>query len=171
MPVLCDATQARRYPELAVLSALAHMNDHPDGLEVLVNAVAAIEGLDSSHRLLYLGMMSSLANEAAKKALAELRSEGGAYLLSELSEQQQEQVMAKGIEQGIERGIEQGIEQGIERGKPQGQRELLLKQVELKFGPLEAAVIDRINTADEQLVDQLATRILTATTLMELFED
>ena len=46
-----------------------------------------------------------------------------------------EQLLAEGVEQGIEQGIERGIEQGIERGRAEGERTVLLRLAERRFGP------------------------------------
>ena len=147
-PFLSDAAEASRYPELAVLSAMAHMNSGDDGLEVLVNAVHATEGLEESQRLLYLGMMSTLANDAAKKALQELREEGGAYLLSELSKKQQQLVMAKGLEQGkIEALLNILKARGLEPSKSQRKRITSCSDVEqLDTWILRAVTEDNLRT-------------------------
>jgi hypothetical protein len=75
-----------------------------------------------------------------------------------------EQALETGIEQGIQRGIERGIEQGIERG----QRTLLLRQLTLRFGPLEESVRQRLEALPVDRLDDLAEKVLTATSLRDL---
>lgn len=55
------------------------------------------------------------------------------------------------------------------RGKERGRAEALLEQMSAKFGPLPAAAVHGVRTADPARVRTWATRILTAATLDELF--
>ena len=73
------------------------------------------------------------------------------------------------IEQGIRQGMEQGIEQGIEQGKRQGEAELLLRQLERKFGPASATLRQRIQEADAETLLHWSERILTADTPEAVF--
>ena len=73
------------------------------------------------------------------------------------------------IEQGIRQGMEQGIEQGIEQGKRQGEAELLLRQLERKFGPASATLRQRIQEADAETLLEWSERILTAQTPEAVF--
>jgi hypothetical protein len=54
--------------------------------------------------------------------------------------------------------------------REQGRRELLLRQVRKRFGEVSPTVEDRINSADPDILDRLAERILTATTIDELLD-
>jgi len=72
------------------------------------------------------------------------------------------------INEGIEKGIEKGIE-GYEKGIEEGQHRLLLRLLELKFGPLEASVVEHVSKLrDPAELDRLAEAILTATRLEDL---
>jgi predicted transposase/invertase (TIGR01784 family) len=74
------------------------------------------------------------------------------------------------IQQGIEQGIQQGIEQGIERGVQKGERRMLLRQLRRRFGSQVTADIEqRVATATAEQIDAWADRVLTATTLAELW--
>jgi predicted transposase/invertase (TIGR01784 family) len=61
-------------------------------------------------------------------------------------------------------GLQQGREQGLQQGFVQARRELLEKQMRLKFGPLPDAMIARIHAADLETLDRWVERILTADT-------
>jgi predicted transposase/invertase (TIGR01784 family) len=56
-------------------------------------------------------------------------------------------------------------------GRAEGSRELLLRQLELKFGPLEAAARERVRTASEQQLLAWGTRILSADSLAAVLAD
>ncbi|MFI1464737.1 Rpn family recombination-promoting nuclease/putative transposase [Nocardia carnea] len=55
------------------------------------------------------------------------------------------------------------------RGKARGRAEALLEQMDAKFGRLPAATVDRVRSADLDRVRAWTTRILSASTLDELF--
>jgi hypothetical protein len=69
------------------------------------------------------------------------------------------------VRRARDRGRVEGIEQGVLRGK----RETLLRQMEVKFGPLSETMRSRVERiADDALIDQLTDRILTAQTVAEM---
>ncbi len=68
-------------------------------------------------------------------------------------------------------GIKKGIEQGIQQGVQQGTRDLLKRQLELKFGPLSPDILARLNEARHEQLMRWSERILTAKTLAEVFGD
>ena len=65
----------------------------------------------------------------------------------------------------IERGRQQGIQQGVQQGK----QSILLQQLNAKFGQLPESVGEEIRAmTNEQELDQLSLRILTANSLDEM---
>ena len=76
-----------------------------------------------------------------------------------------------GIEKGIQQGIEQGIQQGIQQGARQGEAALLLKQLERRFGPLPGWARERIEQAEQALLEEWGLRLLEAGSLEEVFRD
>jgi len=67
-----------------------------------------------------------------------------------------------------EEGLKEGREEGREEGRREGQINLLLKQLELKFGPMSAELRNRIHAADSETLSMWSERILTAHTLDEV---
>ncbi len=65
---------------------------------------------------------------------------------------------------------EEGLEQGLEQGRQAGEVAVLLRQITLKFGPPDAAVRQRIETADVDTLLRWSERILTAQHLEEVLE-
>lgn len=55
--------------------------------------------------------------------------------------------------------------EGIQEGRQEGESNLLLRQITIKFGPLDSSIRHRIETADSDTLLRWAERILTATTL------
>ncbi len=60
------------------------------------------------------------------------------------------------------------IQQGKTEGKAEGALEVLLKQLALKFGPLDPSVHERVARASIEQLDRMAERILTAATLEDV---
>ena len=68
VPVITDPEQARRHPQLAVLSALAH-GDGSDSKPVLDALMAAMDIADLEHADLYAGAVLGALSETAKSYL------------------------------------------------------------------------------------------------------
>ena len=71
----------------------------------------------------------------------------------------------KGLTEGEERGLEKGREKGIEKGIEKGEARFLLLTLRQKFGPLQASIEDKVNTASSAQLEIWMTRGLTATSL------
>ncbi len=61
------------------------------------------------------------------------------------------------------------MERGIERGVALGRREMLLRQLRKRFGELSDGAVSRVNGADVPTLDVWADRVLTASTLDEVW--
>jgi len=69
----------------------------------------------------------------------------------------------------MEIGLLDGVEQrGMERGKVEGQRELLRKQLEARFGPLPPAVAARLQESPSDRLTDLGCALLSAASIEEL---
>jgi len=69
VPVVDAIQDARKAPELAVLSAMVHGGGHVEtAVEVAVAASTAVQGLDRDRFLLYFGLIHAALGEAARKA-------------------------------------------------------------------------------------------------------
>ncbi|HHK42116.1 MAG TPA: DUF4351 domain-containing protein, partial [Planctomycetaceae bacterium] len=117
--------------------------------------------------------------ERLTEELAEIRDFGA--MLEERIKEWEKELIEKGLQEGIKRGIEaglekglkqgieQGIEQGFERGIEQGEVEVLLRQLERKFGEILPEYRQRIDDADSPQLLAWAERILTAETIDDVF--
>jgi hypothetical protein len=91
VPVVTDPTKARRFPELAVMSVMAHgRGDVPTAVKLATLAAQAAqstESLDSDMQALYLDLIENALGEAARKAFAMLpetyKFSGPSYLRGE----------------------------------------------------------------------------------------
>jgi flagellar biosynthesis/type III secretory pathway protein FliH len=79
---------------------------------------------------------------------------------------------AKGIAIGEARGKTEGIAigeaRGEAKGKTEGKADFLLKMLELKFGPLEAEIRERVYKLDNAALEKCAERLLQAESLWEV---
>jgi hypothetical protein len=114
LPRVTDPDQARRLPELAVLSAMAH----PE-LDVVTAAIPAISELPEDRARLYLDVIMAALSPSLRKQLLETQMQGYVYQ-SEFARKYYSQGLEEGLEQGREQGLEQGREQGLEQGREQG---------------------------------------------------
>ncbi|KYF81819.1 hypothetical protein BE20_44000 [Sorangium cellulosum] len=68
VPVVTEPADARARPEVAVLSVMAH-GQSAAGLAIAMAALAAAAGLDQEQQALYLDVVLSSLNEAARRSL------------------------------------------------------------------------------------------------------
>lgn len=64
---------------------------------------------------------------------------------------------------------EEGLKQGIEQGQIKGEAKLLSLQLQMKFGELPDSVIERLNTASADELEDWGMRIFTIKNINELF--
>jgi len=72
-------------------------------------------------------------------------------------------------EQLVEEGMEKGVEKGLEAGREQGARQILLRLLGLRFGPLPAEVkrqVEEIHSVER--LSQMADQVLVARSLEEM---
>ncbi len=68
-----------------------------------------------------------------------------------------------------QRGLEQGLERGLEQGQVKGQADLLLRQVQRRFGAVDADVAQRIRAAGMEDLETWSLNILDAAALEDVF--
>ncbi len=77
-----------------------------------------------------------------------------------------EEGMAKGVKKGVKKGVRKGVRKGVKKGKAT----TLRTQLAQRFGPLPEWVEQRLEKADEQELESWIMRVLTATSLEEIFD-
>jgi len=87
-----------------------------------------------------------------------------------LAEQLIQRGMLKGRAEGIREGLVKGIQEGLQEGVLNGQREVLARQLALKFGVLPIATQERIARASRDELVECSLRVLTAETLDAVFD-
>jgi flagellar biosynthesis/type III secretory pathway protein FliH len=74
-----------------------------------------------------------------------------------------------GIKKGRRQGLREGRRKGIEKGTLLGQRRLLEDLLRARFGELPAAATQRLDVADANELQAFGLRVLSATTLDDVF--
>jgi len=64
-----------------------------------------------------------------------------------------------------------GVEQGIQQGIQQGRLATLRRQLELRFGTLDAELAAHLDAADAAALDRLTERVVTAATIDAVFAE
>jgi predicted transposase/invertase (TIGR01784 family) len=71
--------------------------------------------------------------------------------------------------EGREEGRKVGRQEGLEEGQKQGEFTMLVRLLELRFGPLDETARNRLDGADAETLLRWGERVLTASTLAEVF--
>lgn len=151
IPVITDIDQARRMPELAVLSAAAH--GHEPGAEHIAHAaLLAVQHLDSEHSLVYPDFILARLGEVARAALELLMPPKGYEYQSDFARK--------------------WYGDGIAAGEIKGEARTLLKQLRLKGFDVTPELQTRVETCtDLAQLDLWIERILAAQSLADVFTD
>jgi hypothetical protein len=158
IPVVSDVDEACAMPELAVLSAVAHGNDEPDGARVALAVVAAISGLPELQTRLYLDLMLAALGAAARVALEEVMNTGKHEYMSDFAR--------KYVAEGLAQGRLEGKAEGMAQGRAEALLELLDARAIALTDMQRAAVIE---CRDLDVLQRWFARGLTARTIDEVF--
>jgi len=77
--------------------------------------------------------------------------------------------MTRFAERFMEKGREEDLEQGMKKGIRQGEAQMLLRQMTLRFGVLPQSAHAQVESADADMLLRWSERVLTASTLDEVF--
>jgi hypothetical protein len=148
IPEIADAAVARDNPELAVLSAMAHGRDADvrRAIEIAVAAQNASFGLDADRSKIYFDLILNSLGEAARRALNQMDARTYEYQ-SDFARKY--------------------IAQGRAEGEANGRAALVLRLLALRFGSLEAAILNRVQAASVGELELIGERLLVARTLEE----
>ena len=75
------------------------------------------------------------------------------------------------VETMLAESIDRWNRELLEKGRQEGEVQVVLRQLRLKFGPLEPEAEDRVRSADPDRLLELGERVLTAQSLQDVFRD
>jgi hypothetical protein len=153
VPEVVDEIRAKSDPELAVLSARAHGRDADvDKAAKIANAaVAATHDLDDDRKQLYFDFVRAALSEAVTRSLDAMKPANYEYQ-SDFARKY----------------FAEGKAEGQAEGRAEGSARLLLKLLQLKFGPLPESVIGRVHSAGIEELDRWGERVLSAQSLEDV---
>jgi Arc/MetJ-type ribon-helix-helix transcriptional regulator len=153
VPLVTDTEQARRAPELAVLSAMAHGAD-PDGERVLDALLGALAAVGSERATLYSDIVLAALPLAARRYLEALVTAGTYEYRSDL----------------VRRYVDEGRTQGRAEGQAKGEAKAVLTFLDARGIDIPDAARNRITACTD--IDQLdvwVRRAATAESIDDLF--
>ena len=154
IPVITDVDEAKRLPELAVLSAVAHGRE-PGAEHIAFAALAAARGLDSDRELFYPDFVLAMLGEVARAALEQLMNKAKYEYQSDFARKY----------------FSEGKLEGKAEGTIAGEALLLLKLLRFKGFPVTPALQARVEGChDVAQLDLWAQRVLTAASLADVFD-
>jgi hypothetical protein len=141
VPEVTDELRAKSDPELAVLSAMAHGRDRDTdkAQRIAVAALSAAADLDPDRIRLYLDLVLSSLSEAARRSFGDMHHIDYEY------------------QSDFARKYFYG-----------GQAAVVLKLLQLKFGPLSDELAARVRAGSPKELDTWTERVLTASTVDEV---
>ncbi|WP_367142247.1 Rpn family recombination-promoting nuclease/putative transposase [Moorena sp. SIO1F2] len=122
-------------------------------LEIIPDNLREIPQLEKALTIANQAGLSVSELEKLRKQEMVLEDTRGALSLA------QREGIEQGIIQGIEQGIIQGIEQGIIQGRVQGEKRVILRQLERRFGKLSSNIMALIEALTNQDLDRLSEAI------------
>lgn len=167
IPVITDEQMARQAPELAVLSAMAH-GEKPMAHLIARAALAAAQRLDEARARLYVEMVESSLNNAARAALKKLMQSGEYEYQSDFARK----YYAQGFEEGLQQAREERRQQRLEKEFKDGWVISILEVLDGRGVALDAEARQRIQAcADLAQLKIWLRRALTVRNAEELFSE
>lgn len=154
VPRITKAAEAAALPELAVLSALAHLGE-ADTLALAVTALQSTASLDTPRADMYVDIVLWALRVAAPEILEALMQQPYVF---------KSDLARHNYAQGREEGLAEGLAEGREEGREEGQRRLL-RQLARRYGPLPDWVEPLIRAASPDELDRWAEQIFDAPNL------
>ena len=155
---------------------IVHVEDIPGELLDLITGAPVAGSAFERHILRYIVERMNLTPEKLAASLRRTKPDRWEALMGTVAEAWIEQGRAEGVErgrvEGIERGRVEGIErgriEGIERGRAEGQAGIVLRLLELRFGPLPETARARVLGAPAAELEAWAEAVLEASSLDEV---
>jgi len=160
VPVIRDASQARRSPELAVLSAMVHGRGEA-AEDVGRAALAVVRTLDDDKAALYTDMVLFSMRAAARAILEDLMANGTYRYQSDFAKRY--------VAQGVVQGRTEGLELGRTEGRAEGKALAVLAVLAARAVDVPDAVRAKVLACtDAPTLDAWITRAVTVKTASEL---
>lgn len=146
IPHVTDIEQARRFPELAVLSAAAHGHSS-QGADIARVAITACADLDNPRSALYSDFVMASLGDVARRTLEKYMNIRNYQFQSDFAKKY------------------------AAMGRKEGHREVLLRLLALRFDEVPDEVRQRVEDAEMSQLEAWTDRVITADTLPDVFAE
>ncbi len=167
IPVVTDVSVARKNPDLALLSVIAH-GEGPEATPVGMAALVAARDLDEEKAKVYADIVWTILgprSDQVQEALMQSGFEGYEYQ-SEFARK----YVAQGRAEGEAKGKAEGKAEGEAKGKAEGKADALLAVLAARALPLSEEQRQRILACRDLVqLDRWIARAVSVTTAAELF--
>jgi hypothetical protein len=152
IPVITDPDEARRDPELAVLSLIAH-GDEPGAERIAIAAIEGAQDLDTDRAAVYLDVVFARLGETARAALEKLMQTGSYEFQSDIARN----------------WFSKGKAEGKAEGEAKGEAKVLLQLMELRGLEIPDSIREQIlGATDCAQIEVWVSRVLYAKTAAEV---
>ena len=163
VPKITEAEQARRAPELAVLSTQAHGHES-DAAQIALAALQGAAGLESERAVLYYDLIAHAVSDAARRQLEELMQSGSYEFQSTFAKHY--------LEKGRAEGRTEGRAEGRTEGRVEGCVRALLRILASRGFALDPRQEQTVRgCTDTAVLDRWIDRALTAKSVDEVLRD
>ena len=121
---------------------------------------------------IYAGLTENEFRRYRRQYPEETNIMAGAFqrVRDEAMQQGMEQGMEQGEQQGMKQGMQQGVEQGMQQGRIEGERAVLERLLQRRFGFLSSDTTERLRRASTAELETWADKVLDARTLDDVFD-
>jgi hypothetical protein len=160
IPVVSDAGEAARRPELGVLSALAH-GATEEGVTIAAAVLPAIRNLDDDRAGLYLDLVYNSLNAAARKSLEAM-----------MAYEYQSEFARKYVAQGRAEGLTEGLTKGRTEGRAEEAARNLLAVLQARGIAVQDSVRERILVQkDPEQLERWLNKAAVASSVAEVIDE
>jgi flagellar biosynthesis/type III secretory pathway protein FliH len=147
--------------------------DRPAGRESLLSAIAdlraQVAGSPRVQQVFSEWIQALFAEHPVLADSAEIDLQETHMGLRETLRQWEKEFLAQGREEGREEGRQEGRQEGRREGRQEGEALLLQRLLARRFGPLPAAIVERIAAASPTDLERWGDRVLDAVSLEAVF--
>lgn len=146
-----------------ILAVLACLKDKAAAVRRILQQIATADESSRYNALAQLLILSELRD--LSKTIEE-----EAERMPIIGDIRDHSVIGPWIRQGEEKGLQEGQRRGLEEGYRQT-RQILLRQIERRFGPVSSELGERVNQLSGSQLDELALRLFDVESPEELFSN
>ena len=119
--------------------------------------------------LRYIVRVYATTETSVRQALETTRPQRAQELNMTVADEWIERGKQQGRQEGLQAGLQEGRQEGLQEGRQEGEANILVGLLEAKFGELDDATQDRVRKADDATLQTWSLRVLTASSLEEVF--